>query len=112
MKRIVLFLLIVVIAITCKRNDENIPACGFDNPTEQITWLKELIEIADSDTTGLYKGKIYLEEYNGNDVFWVEMSMGSGALMGHWFDCDGNTLIIPIDSITPSRQKLIYANIP
>ncbi len=112
MLRICYFMIIVISIISC-RNDpietEEIEACGFSNPKEELVWLKDLIAKADTDKTGKYLGSIYLEE---NDLFWVRMSLGTGGgALGFWFDCEGTILDIGFDSIAPKRDVLIYSNV-
>ncbi|MFZ5941759.1 MAG: hypothetical protein ACOYXB_14410 [Bacteroidota bacterium] len=86
-------------------------ACGCDDPAGNIGWLKELIEIAEADTTGNYWGTIYMEEYMGSDVFLVTFDMQSGGVFGYWYNCDG-TSFVPEDSLcSMTLSKVIYSNV-
>jgi hypothetical protein len=111
MKNILIISLFLLLSSSCKKND-NIEKliCGVKKPLEDLEWLKELVQKADNDTTGQYMGTIYLEKVGDEDVFFVEMAMGSGAVMGGWYDCSGN-LIHPDEEI-PKRDSIIYNNTP
>jgi len=74
-------------------NEKIITACGVTNPTKNIPWLVELIEKAETDKTGNYFGRIWLEKYNEQDIFVTDMMLGSGGVMYWYFDCAGNHLI-------------------
>jgi hypothetical protein len=76
------------------KTNENIIACGVTNPGKNLAWLASIIEKAQEDTTGNYLGVIWLENYNGQDVFVTNMMLGSGGLAYHIFDCQGNPLYI------------------
>jgi len=100
--------------VGCKEeNDKDIvnKACEIENPTENIEWLKELVAKSATDTTGNYKGTIYLEKFNGEDVIFVDMAMGSGGLYGYWYNCDGTPLSIGDTTLIPKRELIIYKNI-
>jgi len=96
--------LIVFLSLSCERNDNNENLiCGVKKPLEELEWLKELVQKAETDTTGHYKGTIYLEKIGNEDAFFVEMSMGSGGIKGAFYNCD---------DIVPKRDSILYRNIP
>jgi hypothetical protein len=64
-------------------------ACDVDQPQENLPWLKELIKKAKTDKTGNYVGFIWLEHYNGKDIFVTNMMLGSGGILNYYFDCSG-----------------------
>ena len=81
--------------ITCGEVEKTESACGVKDPTNSLTWLKTIISKAEEDRInkthmGNYMGKIYLEEYEGQDLFYVTMMMGSGGVSGYVFRCDGS----------------------
>lgn len=65
--------------------------------------------IAETDTTGNYFGSIYLEQYLGDDIIFVQMPMGSGGIYGYWYNCDGTQIVFEDTTIFPKRDKLIYS---
>ena len=75
-------------------DESEIIACGVINPAKNLTWLAKLIERAEVDETGNYYGVIWLEQYNGQDVFVTNMMLGSGGLAYHVFNCEGYAAII------------------
>jgi hypothetical protein len=80
---------------SCKQeylDKKAICACGVNNPTKNIPWLAEFIEKAKSDETGKYLGVIWLEQYNAQDVFVIEMAPSSAIY--EVLDCEGNHLNI------------------
>lgn len=102
---------VLLLSFSCEKNDNNGSViCGVRNPLEELVWLNELVQKANIDTTDHYKGTIYLEKVGDEDAFFVEMSMGSGAIMGGWYDYSGN-IIHPNDEI-PKHDSIIYINIP
>ena len=82
--------------LSCSKSDSNsdstttVTACGCENPQKNLPWLKELIQKAKSDKTGNYTGCIWLEKYQGKDIFVTNMMLGSGGVMYYVFDCSGN----------------------
>jgi len=104
------FLLILFIICNCngvEKRDETF--CGVTDPKNELIWLKEIIDIAETHQNVNYIGAIYAEEYMKNDVVYVEMSLGSGGLMGHWFNCDGTALVFTPENLPKAtKNKLIY----
>jgi len=93
-----------------KDNDAEVLACGLRDPIKELNWLSELVQKADADTTGHYFGTIYLERVDDKDAFFVEMAMGSGAIMGGMYNCEGNK--IEFDPSRLKRDRIIYSNLP
>ena len=58
-----------------------------------LQWLKKLIDLSKTDETGHYWGCIWLENYNGQDIFVTNMMLGSGGIMYWYFDSKGNHFI-------------------
>lgn len=115
MKRLWFILLaICFIGMSCERYDPygeetEIQACGVNDPAKNLLWLTELIEAAENDTTGSYLGNIWLEQYNGQDVFVINMSLGNRDMAYHVFDCLGNEVFpfqgIGNEEIIDNRKK-------
>jgi hypothetical protein len=104
------FILSFFILLNCRRievKDETF--CGVSDPGNDLPWLKEIIDIAETHQNVNYIGAIWAEEYLKNDVVYVEMSLGSGGLLGHWFNCDGTALkITPGNAPSATKKQLIY----
>lgn len=112
MKRILTIISILVFFTFCKKEETEI--CGCKDPKNELQWLNELIQKAETDTTGLYKGSIYLEMYNNEQMFYVMMPLEPvGHVIVPWFDCDGNQITLkPSDRRPqPKFNHLIYTNI-
>lgn len=112
MRKIIILTTIVLLFTYCKKEDTKI--CGCDDPTTELQWLSELIQKAETDTIGIYRGRIYLEEYNNKKVFFTTMLLeSSGYAMVRWFDCDGNRLTFKPDEKIPQPKMnhLIYYNV-
>ena len=92
MKKLFFFLLCFLF-VSCAYKQNDIEYEQFKspmNPQENLPWLKELIEKADSDTTGNLWGCIWLENYKGKDFFVTNMMFRSGGVALWMFDCFGN----------------------
>ena len=85
-------------------------ACGVENPKNNIEWLAELIKKAETDKSGNYLGSIWLEKYNGNDIFVIDMALGSGGIAYYFYDCKGNSFI-PESEFVVKKEILIYTNL-
>jgi hypothetical protein len=99
-KRLFLLLALFSVALlSCVHLDapndpDAIAACGCEQPEKELPWLKELIETAETDDSGDYSGSIWLEKYNGQDVFVTNMRMSDPLHVFRFFDCSGNNLSI------------------
>ena len=78
---------------SCKNNEDSICACGVTEPAKKIPWIAELINKAETDETGNYWGRIWLEKFKEQDIFVTDMMLGSGGIMYYFFDCNGNHFI-------------------
>jgi hypothetical protein len=93
MARLYLSVLIIDI-LSCERKDDiEKSACGICDPVNNISWLQELVNPADSDQSGNFIGTIWLEKYKDDDIFVTNMAMGSGGVAYYFFDCDGSSFI-------------------
>jgi len=110
MKRLLIISLIFFICC-CKKENQKI--CGVSDPQENLPWLKDIVELAKNDRSGNYWGSIYAEEYLDKDVIFIDMKMGSGGVIGYWYNCDGSLLEFPSGSVPPmTKKRLIYSNLP
>ncbi len=111
----ILLLLFLFVQPSCKKEDASI--CNVDNPATGLPWLAQIISLAETDSTGNYWGTIYLEYYKGKPVFFTDMAMGSGGVIGYWFNCDGSNFILDNQteflafSSNMKLNKIIYSNL-
>ncbi|MDR2496561.1 MAG: hypothetical protein LBD21_05490 [Tannerellaceae bacterium] len=83
--------------------NHDITACGVKDPIANFPWLADLIEAAEKDTTLYHAGRIYLEQYKGQDLFVICWFADS---RGRWFvDCLGN------DFVTDDYSEFIAASL-
>ena len=108
--RYIYFALVFCIIVNCNGVEKQKETfCGVADPKNELIWLKEIIDIAETHQDINYIGAIYAEEYLGNDVIYIAMMLGSGGLPGHWFNCDGTALkITPGNSPNNTKKRLIY----
>lgn len=105
-----LLLLLLFSCETQLNNDCDNCACGIENPQKNIEWLANFIQKSETDTTGHYRGFIWLENYEGKDIFVVDMSLGSGGVRYYFYDCEGNPFV-PKTFFNLKKHKLIYTNV-
>ena len=60
---------------------------------DNLQWLKKLIDLSKTDKTANYFGRIWLEKFNGQDIFVTNMMFGSGGVMYYFFDSSGASII-------------------
>ena len=115
MKKLMLILILAGF-LSCEQTNiySKVSACGVDEPQKNLPWLVELIQKAQSDKTGNYLGEIWLEKYEGNDIFVTNMAMGSGGIAYYFFDCQGKSFEPTNINQFVAQMKLntiIYSNI-
>ena len=64
-----------------------------------------MINESENDISDIHIG------FQGNDVVFVQMPMGSGGIYGYWYNCDGTKLVLEDTIIFAKMDKLIYTNI-
>lgn len=64
-------------------------ACGKIDIGNSIEWLNTLIYESYYDATGLYKGRIWLKDYNGTNYFVTDMPISEGFTGYHVYTCEG-----------------------
>lgn len=97
MKYLYCMLVAVLLSTACKKDkkDNQVTACGIENPTANIPWLKHLIDSMNTEKQlGLAVAVI---RYNGEDYINVQL-----VSMSCWpcnlFTCTGRHLTHPADS--------------
>ena len=108
MKKIIL-LTFITFFLSCEDKEDNyieplnsLIACGYNDPLNEIDWLNNLANKALTDNSGNYLGSIWIVNYDGTDYFITDMSLESGGIYHHYFDCGGN----PISSNVPTPSEL------
>jgi len=60
---------------------------------EDLPWLEKLIDLSQRDKTSHYWGSIWLERFDGQDIFVIDMMLGSGGVLYYFFDNKGASII-------------------
>ncbi len=111
MKKIIILATIVILFTYCKKEVAQI--CGHDDPATELQWLSELIQKAETDTTGLYTGQIYFDVINNEGLFFVLMELDSmNGDIHHWFNCAGEKMNFELHEEPKdfTLNHLIYTN--
>nr|WKN34113.1 hypothetical protein K4G66_17180 [Tunicatimonas sp. TK19036] len=110
---VIIALMNLLVIASCEEESNNKKVCGVENPTTDLTWLSDIISQAENDQTGSFTGKIWIKSYQNTDYVVTNMPLGSGGLMFHCFDCEGN--FNPIDDLefykSLNDQELVYTNV-
>ena len=61
---------------------------------ENFQWLDKLIHLSKTDKTMHYYGRIWLDTFQGQDIFVTNMMLGSGGVMYYFFDSSGASIIV------------------
>lgn len=87
--------IVLLIAIAgCKKDKKAISACGIENPTLNLTWLKQTIDSLRAHTIG---GSVSLFTHEGQDYFGFGVAPLSCATC-YFLTCDGRPLTYPNDT--------------
>ena len=112
MRKIVIIASIILLFTYCKKEDTKV--CGCEDPATELQWLNELIQKAETDTSGLFMGSIYYEVINMEELFFIMMELDSiNGDIKHWLECDGEEVNFEFHE-EPKNMKLnnlIYTNI-
>lgn len=114
---LIIFLILIIGLIligSCDENDVSLEACGVSDPLRNLPWLNEIVANAETDNTGNYLGKIWLLEYESQEIFITNMALGSGGIKYWTFDCNGE-IITPEDftfNENASDSSIIFENTP
>ena len=96
-------------------------ACSTKDPANTLSWLRSLIERAEDDRlnktyNGRYMGTIYLEKFEGKEVFYYDEPLSS-CMFCSVFYCDGSKVELNSGNISVfanglRKDKVIYTNMP
>jgi hypothetical protein len=83
-----------------------IDACGVTDIGNNLPWLHDIIVASLTDQTGIYRGKIWCRQYNGQDYIVTDMPLVAGGVGYHTFTCAGEpTLVDDTDFYNSLTQK-------
>lgn len=102
----ILFILLVFGLISCRDSDDAVMAgCGFDNPRQELPWLKEQIDIMEnSDSPEVVYCYVVQGTYDNRTVFrFVDCNPVIDKAI-FTFNCDGNR--VDSEENFVSRQDL------
>lgn len=86
------FLVGILLASSSCEEDKIDPAsCGFENPLEEVQWLKELVSGFDISQQAA-GAKVYSYSYNGNQVFLVNPCVNCADGLTYVYDCLGEKI--------------------
>ena len=101
MKKLSLLFICALALTSCKSDDNSI--------TENLPWIEKLIALSTADNTGNYLGCVWLEKFEGMDVYVTNMAFGSGGVMYYYFDRSGASIILDSYSEYKYHNPLIEA---
>lgn len=112
MRKWFLLLSISFLLLACSDNDDDfkaIAACGFENVTEELSWLKAEIERREeSSSEDLIYCYITISEIDGESVFiYRDCNPLIDKACCPIYDCNGN--LLPYDKISlVSNERIIW----
>ena len=105
-KLILILLLLFTVLACCKHRNESCPACGVDNPVENLPWLKANIMLS---STSDYQSELKIDLYNYKSeqliLFTWKLNGVEDLPTGAIYNCSGEVLYYcggnqPFDSCT------------
>jgi hypothetical protein len=116
MKSSIISILFGFLLLSCnspQMNMDDTVVVNVEQLLKEHPWLAELIEKAETDTSGDYMGSIWIEKRNGRDIFVTNMRMEDPRRVFSFFDAEGNPLTIEDrELLTMKFDVPIYSNIP
>ncbi len=115
MKKVIM-LLSVLFVLSCEKEDNyieplnDISACGYSDPINQLTWLNEIANKATTDNSGNYLGSIWIVKQGKTDCIITDMAFGSGGIYHYYFDCSGNALTLEELDFDQIEKSLVDSN--
>lgn len=111
---LIAFIIFSVVQVSCDHKIDSCSACGVENPTENLSWLKATIQLSlVTDYQSLSKVDLY--EYNSQQlvVFTWTLNGIYDLPTGAIYNCDGKVLYTcggnqPIDSCGYIIKNSIY----
>lgn len=89
MKALLKFAIIIVFLISCK-SDDSLPSCSFENPIEDLAWLKQKIKNLNSTNETIFNQATY-----DNKVIFIESSCCTTCnFVSLVYDCTGKQFAI------------------
>ncbi|AHW61625.1 hypothetical protein SAMN05444285_108108 [Draconibacterium orientale] len=113
--KILLVFGVIFLTLSCEKEGNNyikplneISACGYDDPLNQLDWLKsKIIEGKDPSKTSFIENA-WIKEYEEEDIVVVDFGLTSS--MFSTFNCSGESITIDDQSFYDSlgEEELIY----
>ncbi len=110
--------LAIVLLTSCK-DDEPDKTCNYDNPLQEISWLKDIRDGFDLDT-GPQRQRIIQYWYNGKDVFLIQSCYQCPDALSVVYDCEKNIVCefggidglntCPDFGQNATNEKILYDN--
>ncbi|NLE35937.1 MAG: hypothetical protein GX622_12610 [Bacteroidales bacterium] len=87
-------------------------ACGTTDIGTNLEWLNTLILSSYNDQTEIYRGRIWVKNYNGVDYIVTDMPISTGYTGYHVFLCDGSETEIDNNSFftSLSNSQLLWVS--
>jgi len=116
MKTIILLVLgVIFFTLSCEKDGngyikplKEISACGYDDPLNQLEWLKSKILDGEDPSKTSFIENVWIKEYGGEDVVVVDFGLTSSVFST--FNCSGESMTINDQSFYDSlgEDELIY----
>lgn len=88
MKFVLKFIIIIALLISCK-SDDNLPSCSFENPIEDLVWLKQKV---DELNNSKHKEIINQASYKNQTVFVFSICCYSCNTVITVYNCSGEKI--------------------
>lgn len=99
---------VFIISISCCDDDERPLACGAEDPVDEFTWLRAIVEDLEQSTIKEYF-YVVQAEFKGNTVFYVNNCCPFCMTVIIYRDCNGNALeLANADVASLKDEKIIW----
>jgi len=90
-KSLLSILVLILLSIGCKENEDPITYCGVENPSENLTWLSQLTNELDDSYFGVYF-YVTAGTYQGQTVFLSKNCCPNCNSVALVYSCEGEFL--------------------
>ncbi len=116
MKTTVIFYIFIIFSLSsCKKDtdstfesENNISACGVNDPINQLKWLNQKITKGQNTATSDFVESVWVKQFDGEDI--IVINFGLTSSMYSTFNCSGKTINIQNQDFfnSLSEDLLIY----